>query len=325
MRRGIAVWLAVGLVLAGCGPSADQRVAEKVVEIDVALRAGDLAAAQGALKDAESIRRAEIPAQVRNRVVQRMRGQEALRSAEFDQRRGDHLAANASFQQAMSLDPWFEEVALEGIAATRSAFIEEQSIQIRDALDAVEVEEALAVFAEAVQAFPNSDTLDVLREEVAMAVDEYLTDEIRTLIASGDLLQARETLRRVAGHLGETTDLLEQLTEDADSAVREVEEARRAERERALQEQIERDLRQALDAMQRWWADVHWAARNVMCIGFDERPIRDAERWGAQAGVSAEHAAVFLLDVCEDQMRRRCTHYSTHQLCSGLIDWSHKD
>ena len=324
-RRQMAAWLALGLVLASCGPSAEQRVAEKVVEIDSALRAGDLAAAQLALRDAESIRRADVPSAVRDRVSQRARGQEALRSAESKQRSGEFLAAHDLFQQAMSFDPWFAVVARDGVEATRSAFIERESLRIRDALDAASIEEALEVFADAAEAFPESEVLEALRAEVADAVDGGLVQGIRGLIASGDLAEAQATLRQVVSQLGRTTDLLDELAQDAESAVRLAEEERRIERERVLQERIERDLRQALDTMRRWWTDVHWAAQHVMCDGFDQRPIEEARRWGSMEGVSTEHAVVFFLDACEERMRWKCTHYSFSQLCSGLIDWSRRN
>ena len=110
----------------------------------------------------------------------------------------------------------------------------------------------------------------------------------------------------------------------------EIAEEQQAERERRAQERVEQQLRRGLDAMQRWWDETHWAAQHVMCQGFDERPIRDSERWssvvnggttlsGTSGDVRPEHAFVFFTEACNDYMRRYCNHT---RACSGLIDWN---
>lgn len=302
--RRVAGALATSLVLAGCGTSSAEAVDEACRLVtraqqsvssvaqqpeesrDLTALSQQLDGAHRAVEDLSSGQRRRLIAQCSS-VSTIVAG--TNRAAAFSAIAAELLRAEAEFAD-MRVERNAEETRAREEA--RTAFeIDNACEAIANArsIEPSEVTTALAGLRDAGRRLQNTWSESV-RTEFFTQCDEVSEDDADAVIAV----------------------LTEQLIEAS--------RQQQAERQRLAQEQVEQELRRGLDVMQRWWRDTHWAARNIICQGFDQDPARRSASWSAVAGDAApEHAFVFFTEACNNYMRGYCNHTRS---CSGLIDWN---
>ncbi len=215
----------VAVSLAGCGPSAVDRAAERLEAAWSATERFDPNVAEAELRAALEISERSV-APVKDALEARIAAVRLWNDAQAALVSSDYLAAIAKFEAAAVADTYFQTRALTEAQSAERSYVSESIAKITNLLLSENVEDAFAELSTVHELFPQNTRLDAAREAVSESILPRLSEAF-TIILSGDRPEdAREQLDATLAVLKSESLEAQALKARVDEAIEKAEAAR---------------------------------------------------------------------------------------------------